>query len=271
MFGEYLARSGRRQIPMFGCIMALCPCVLAKEGGKGAAMEAGWNTTQKTNDKVSSWTGPLDAVPLRVFTTVLSLPFGCAAELSCLLPFAPTSSSLVAAEPSHQISPCFTSAVGHHPNMLHITDYLVLANNTPAFEATRPSAPPVAQVAVISAGLHFAYGSMQGGVQEDRNNTSQDAWFLPITATRARHSVTYIVAFPCANHREFVCFSFASVVKAGKKIVALPEVQVVSMLPYDVGTDPEKLAEQFQDDFVDIGLVKDGWNDGAQTHLRLLM
>lgn len=74
-------------------------------------------------------------------------------------------------------------------------------------------------------------------------------------------SITHLVASPMRRTLRTCLLSFAPAVKAGKKVIALPEVQEVSTMPCDVGTDPDKLAEQFKDQPVDFDLVKDGWND----------
>lgn len=50
----------------------------------------------------------------------------------------------------------------------------------------------------------------------------------------------------------------------GGVVVALPEVQEVSNLPCDCGSSPEKLHEEFDEGgLVDLGLVKEGWQDKA--------
>ncbi|KAI1812404.1 histidine phosphatase superfamily [Poronia punctata] len=49
--------------------------------------------------------------------------------------------------------------------------------------------------------------------------------------------------------------------KKKKKIIALQDAQEVSLYPCDVGTDKEKLKEEFGDDEVDFSLVGGDWND----------
>lgn len=73
-------------------------------------------------------------------------------------------------------------------------------------------------------------------------------------------NITYLVASPMRRTLRTCLLSFAPAVEAGKKVIALPEVQEVSTLPCDIGTDPAKLSEQFKSDQVDFGLVKEGWN-----------
>lgn len=47
--------------------------------------------------------------------------------------------------------------------------------------------------------------------------------------------------------------------KAGKKIVALPDAQEVSLYPCDMGSDLEPLKKEFGD-LVDFSLVSEDWN-----------
>ena len=49
-------------------------------------------------------------------------------------------------------------------------------------------------------------------------------------------------------------------VKRGLKIVALPEVQEIGIVPCDVGSDPDVLEKEFETVPVDLSLVHEGWN-----------
>jgi broad specificity phosphatase PhoE len=73
--------------------------------------------------------------------------------------------------------------------------------------------------------------------------------------------VTHLVASPMRRTLRTCLLGFAAEVEAGMKIVALPEVQELSPLPCDVGSDPAVLAKDFDSSKVDLRLVKDGWND----------
>ena len=71
--------------------------------------------------------------------------------------------------------------------------------------------------------------------------------------------ITHLVASPI-RRTIFTCqFSFAPAVKAGKKIVALPDAQEVSLYPCDMGSDLEPLKKEFGD-LVDFSLVSEDWN-----------
>ncbi|KAI1434738.1 phosphoglycerate mutase-like protein [Xylaria sp. CBS 124048] len=71
--------------------------------------------------------------------------------------------------------------------------------------------------------------------------------------------ITHLVASPI-RRTVFTCrLSFAPVVNAGKKIVALPDAQELSLYPCDIGSDLELLKEEFGD-LVDFRLVGDDWN-----------
>ncbi|KAK5652741.1 hypothetical protein OQA88_9594 [Cercophora sp. LCS_1] len=74
--------------------------------------------------------------------------------------------------------------------------------------------------------------------------------------------ITHLVASPMRRTLYTCLLSFAPAVEAGKKVVALPEVQEVSNLPCDVGTAPEKLHAEFDPaGTVDLSRVSEGWND----------
>ncbi|KAI0469061.1 phosphoglycerate mutase-like protein [Xylaria cf. heliscus] len=71
--------------------------------------------------------------------------------------------------------------------------------------------------------------------------------------------ITHLVASPI-RRTIFTCqFSFAPEVKAGKKIVALQDAQEVSLYPCDVGSDVEKLKNEFGD-LVDFEQLTEDWN-----------
>ncbi|KAI1147715.1 histidine phosphatase superfamily [Nemania diffusa] len=71
--------------------------------------------------------------------------------------------------------------------------------------------------------------------------------------------ITHLVASPI-RRTIFTCqLSFAQAVKGGKKIIALPDAQEVSLFPCDVGSDLESLKNEFGD-LVDFQLVTEDWN-----------
>ncbi|KAI1178370.1 histidine phosphatase superfamily [Nemania sp. FL0916] len=71
--------------------------------------------------------------------------------------------------------------------------------------------------------------------------------------------ITHLVASPL-RRTIFTCqFSFAGEVKSGKKIIALPDAQEISLYPSDVGSDLAPLKKEFGD-LVDFRLVSEGWN-----------
>ncbi|KAK4461585.1 histidine phosphatase superfamily [Cladorrhinum samala] len=74
--------------------------------------------------------------------------------------------------------------------------------------------------------------------------------------------ITHLVASPMRRTIYTCLHSFAPAVERGIKVVALPDIQEVSPFPCDVGSDPEKLQREFGDaGQVDLGLVREGWND----------
>ncbi|KAH8903119.1 phosphoglycerate mutase-like protein [Coniochaeta sp. PMI_546] len=73
--------------------------------------------------------------------------------------------------------------------------------------------------------------------------------------------VTHLVASPMRRTLRTCLLGFSPEVKAGKKVIALPEVQELSTLPCDIGSDPAVLAKDFDSSKVDLSLVKEGWND----------
>ena len=72
--------------------------------------------------------------------------------------------------------------------------------------------------------------------------------------------ITHLVASPMRRTLYTCLLSFVPAVEAGKVVTALPEIQEISNLPCDTGSDAEKLKAEFGAK-VDFGLVKDGWND----------
>ncbi|KAK4201124.1 histidine phosphatase superfamily [Triangularia verruculosa] len=75
--------------------------------------------------------------------------------------------------------------------------------------------------------------------------------------------ITHLVASPMRRTVYTCLLSFNPSASAAKPpIIALPDIQEVSPFPCDVGTEPEKLLSEFSDEkVVDLGLVKEGWND----------
>ncbi|KAI1444389.1 phosphoglycerate mutase-like protein [Annulohypoxylon stygium] len=76
----------------------------------------------------------------------------------------------------------------------------------------------------------------------------------------AHDKVTHLVASPIRRTLWTCLRSFEPVVKSGKTVIALPDAQEISTFPSDIGSEPEKLQEEFGDQ-VDLSLVKKGWND----------
>jgi len=77
-----------------------------------------------------------------------------------------------------------------------------------------------------------------------------------------QEAITYLVASPMRRTIYTCLLSFAPAVASGKKIIAYPEVQEVSNLPCDVGSDPARLRAEFgAAGQVDLSLVQEGWND----------
>ncbi|PQE17712.1 Histidine phosphatase superfamily clade-1 protein [Rutstroemia sp. NJR-2017a BVV2] len=78
-------------------------------------------------------------------------------------------------------------------------------------------------------------------------------------------SITHLVSSPLRRTLYTTLYSFPSVVSRGVKVVALPEIQETSDLPCDTGSDVGVLREEFDagefKGMVDLGLVKEGWND----------
>ena len=80
----------------------------------------------------------------------------------------------------------------------------------------------------------------------------------------AHDKITHLVASPMRRTLHTCLRSFAPVVQAGKKVIALPEAQEVSILPCDVGTDPDTLKAEFGEQ-VDFGLLHPDWNDKSES------
>ncbi|KAK3349353.1 histidine phosphatase superfamily [Lasiosphaeria hispida] len=72
--------------------------------------------------------------------------------------------------------------------------------------------------------------------------------------------ITHLVASPMRRTLYTCLLSFEPAAKAGKAVIALPEVQEVSNLPCDVGSAPGVLRGEFDAAAVDLGRVTEGWN-----------
>lgn len=73
--------------------------------------------------------------------------------------------------------------------------------------------------------------------------------------------ITHLVASPMRRTIYTALYTFEAEIDDGKRVVALPEVQEVSTLPCDIGSEPEVLVAEFPASRVDLGLVTPGWND----------
>ncbi|KAK0739117.1 histidine phosphatase superfamily [Apiosordaria backusii] len=75
--------------------------------------------------------------------------------------------------------------------------------------------------------------------------------------------ITHLVASPMRRTIYTCLLSFrpdkSSVAKPA--IVALPDIQEVSPFPCDTGSSASALSKEFDSKVVDLGLVKEGWND----------
>ena len=58
--------------------------------------------------------------------------------------------------------------------------------------------------------------------------------------------ITHLVASPLRRTLYTCLLSFEPVAKSGKKVIALPDAQEVSLQPCDTGSDPEKLKAEFK-------------------------
>jgi broad specificity phosphatase PhoE len=73
--------------------------------------------------------------------------------------------------------------------------------------------------------------------------------------------ITHLVSSPLRRTLYTTLLAFPTVVAAGKKILALPEIQETSDLPCDTGSSPQVLAAEFgADGNVDLSKVTEGWN-----------
>jgi broad specificity phosphatase PhoE len=73
------------------------------------------------------------------------------------------------------------------------------------------------------------------------------------------------VASPMRRTLYTCLLSFEPAVKAGKKVIALQEIQEVSCLPCDTGSSTEKLAAEFDASQTDLSLIQPGWNDKGRN------
>ncbi len=72
--------------------------------------------------------------------------------------------------------------------------------------------------------------------------------------------VTHLMASPLRRTLYTCLLSFPTEVAAGLPILAVPEVQELSDLPCDTGSEPADLAREFTNGTVDLTLVHPGWN-----------
>jgi len=77
--------------------------------------------------------------------------------------------------------------------------------------------------------------------------------------------ITHLVASPMRRTLYTCLLSFEPAVKAGKKVIALQEIQEVSCLPCDTGSSTEKLAAEFDASQTDLSLIQPGWNDKGRN------
>ena len=80
----------------------------------------------------------------------------------------------------------------------------------------------------------------------------------------AHDKITYLVASPLRRTLNTCLRSFAPVGQSGKIVIALPDAQEVSILPCDIGSEPDTLKAEFGEQ-VDFGLVQQGWNDKSEN------
>ncbi|RYP10623.1 hypothetical protein DL765_008048 [Monosporascus sp. GIB2] len=106
----------------------------------------------------------------------------------------------------------------------------------------------------------------------EENQLIQDPLLTPLGETQCdelckrfgeHDKITHLVASPLRRTLYTCLRSFAPAVQSGKKVIALPDAQEVSVNPCDIGSDPEKLKAEFGDR-VDFGLVHPGWNDKSE-------
>ncbi|KAK3331998.1 histidine phosphatase superfamily [Cercophora scortea] len=73
--------------------------------------------------------------------------------------------------------------------------------------------------------------------------------------------ITHLVASPMRRTLYTCLLSFEPEAKAGKTVIALPDLQEVSDLPCDVGSTVKRLAAEFEPEQVDFSLMTPNWND----------
>ncbi|KAH6647921.1 phosphoglycerate mutase [Truncatella angustata] len=72
--------------------------------------------------------------------------------------------------------------------------------------------------------------------------------------------ITHLCASPLRRTLYTCLHSFEPVAKKGKKVIAIPDAQEMSLQPCDHGSDLSKIKAEFGDK-VDFSLAWDGWND----------
>ena len=73
--------------------------------------------------------------------------------------------------------------------------------------------------------------------------------------------ITHLVASPMRRTLYTCLLSFEPVVKRGKTVTALPELQEVAAVPSDIGSSPKRLAAEFEPTEVDLSRVGASWTD----------
>lgn len=82
-----------------------------------------------------------------------------------------------------------------------------------------------------------------------------------LSQTFQHHSSTkVVVASPIRRTLYTALNSFKPELSKAVRIIALPELQETSDLPCDTGSEVKILEDEFQDQPVDLSLVKEGWN-----------
>lgn len=107
----------------------------------------------------------------------------------------------------------------------------------------------------------------------DENQQLKDPLLTPLGESQcdelckrfpAHDKITHLAASPMRRTLHTCLRSFAPAVQSGKKVIAIPEAQEVSILPCDVGTDPDTLKAEFSEQ-VDFSLLTPGWNDKSES------
>ncbi|KAF5639328.1 histidine phosphatase superfamily clade-1 [Fusarium sp. NRRL 52700] len=102
----------------------------------------------------------------------------------------------------------------------------------------------------------------------ETNNILPDTDLTPLGQEQARGliskhpelaNVDLIVSSPLRRTLQTTLLGLSSQLQRGLKIVALPEVQEVSDMNCDTGSDLSVIKEEFQQEPVDFGLVEPGW------------